>query len=91
MRKEQPTQRESLPEINWVRPNIQDEMGEIERTVKTIRKSDEHHQKTMQEIIEAVRNAHLEELAGGMWRILQNTDPIITYDPNIWRMSEKLL
>lgn len=78
MPNEQPTQKESLPEINWVRPNIQSEMGEIERVVKMISGSDDHrdhhYHEVLQEIIQAMDMARLEELTDEMWGILENTD-----------------
>jgi len=78
MKNEQPAQKESLPEINWVRPDIQSEMEEIKLVAEKMSGSEdhynEHYQQSVREIIDAMKDARLEELADEMWSNLKNTD-----------------
>jgi len=78
MKNEQPAQKESPQEINWVRPDIQSEMGEIERVAKMISESDDHrdhhYSKILQDITKAIETARLEGLTDKMWGMLKNTD-----------------
>ncbi len=78
MKNEQLTQKESFQEINWVRPDIQSEMGEIERVAKMISESDDHrdhhYPKILQDITKAIETARLEGLTDEMWGMLENTD-----------------
>lgn len=94
MSNEQPTQKESLPEINWVRPNIQSEMGEIERITKMVSGSDDHsdrhYQEVLQEIIQAMETASFEELTDEMWSILENTDSYHNVRPGYMEDAQKL-
>ncbi len=78
MNSEQPAPKESPPEINWVHPDIQSEIKEIERVAKMISGSEDHHdkdyQKTIQEITKVLETASFEELTDDMWSALENTD-----------------
>ena len=61
-------------EINWVRPDIRDEGGEIERTAHTFVASEAEYPAKLREVIDSISTAEFEELTQEMWAQLENTE-----------------
>mgnify|MGYP001575846363 CR=1 FL=1 len=97
MKSEHPKQKELHQEIDWVRPHIESETGEIERVATIISGSDNqqspHYKETFLEIIHAIAKAHLEELPDDTWSALENTDSYHEVRPghieDVQKLAEK--
>jgi len=67
-------EQEKNREIHWVRPDMRDEGGEIERTARTLVASEAGYPAKLREVIDSISAAELEELTDEMWAQLENTE-----------------
>lgn len=67
--------KESISDINWVKPNFNLEEGEIRRTAMTLAGDNRDEAlKYLTQILEALSNGYLESLSDELWSNLENTD-----------------
>lgn len=71
MKNESIENREIIP--RWVRPNFNNEMGEIKRAAREFFPNDPKEE-SIEIIVKLLNNAPLVELTDNEWELLENTD-----------------
>lgn len=65
---------ETVPEIQWVRPDLEQEMGEILRVAKKFGNTPKHESSITEKLKNGIQNGALVELTDNLWSKLENTD-----------------
>lgn len=65
---------ETVPEIQWVRPSLEPEMGEILRVAEKFSNTSEHESAITEKLKNGIQNGVLVGLADDLWSKLENTD-----------------